>query len=423
MPNLTNVQLNMIRSWSILFTLTGSFFRQTADASVGIMVGLYLSYINSYITPVSALQVGLVGIAFNATILIFGPIFGALSDLRGRKVFMVIGPLIGAAVVQVYPLTTALPLILIAMVFEGFTGAFETPSAVGFLADVTPDASRSRGRAMALFEIVSAIGTALGYLAGGILWDYMGQNAFRILSVVYIGGAIIFFFGVREDFRPVQRAPRTVRYYRSLLTSRKVVSFSPAWLAMVAITTAWLSQAPFQLSGEITATDQSLMGGFSGTQISLIFLITGITLTLGMYVWGSASAIFNKINILLLSVSGVFGFCIALYFLNHVDLASRGLTNPQVIIISLVLLSSIFITSGFTPVALAYLSDISDEVSADRGMVLGVFLGVLLGGSRIVGSWLAGVFADWRGVDGIIVLTAALAGLGLLTIFWIKASE
>ena len=51
---------------------------------------------------------------------------------------------------------------------------------------------------------------------------------------------------------------------------------------------------------------------------------------------------------------------------------------------------------------------------------MGMYLGVLLGGGRILGSWLAGVFADWQGIDGMILLTAALTSLGLMNIVWIK---
>ena len=405
---------------SILSTLLGSLLRQTADASTSIMLGLYLSYVDAHVHPVSALQVGLVAVGFNATTLLFGPVFGALSDLRGRKIFMVLGPLIGAVVVQIYPLTVALPVIALALVLEGLTGAFETPSAVGFLADTTPDASVLRGRAMALFEIISAVGTASGYLVGGILWDTIGRGAFRVLSIVYMCGALTFLLGVQEDFKPARQARRTLRHYGALLASREVWSFSPAWIVMVSITTAWLSQVPFQLSRELTVGGQSLMGGFSGTVISITLLIVGITLTVGMYIWGSISARFDKVSIMLLSMIGVYGFCIALYLLNHVDLTSASLVRLPVVSAFLLLLAAIFITSGFTPVALAYLSGISDKTSSDRGIVMGMYLGVLLGGGRILGSWLAGVFADWQGIDGMILLTAALTSLGLMNIVWIK---
>lgn len=421
MQDSTKRQLSWKLYQSILATLLGSLLRQVSDASASIMLGFYLSYIDANIHPVSALQVGLVAAGFNAAVLIFSPVFGALSDIRGRKVFLVLGPLIGAVVVLVYPLTASLLLIALALFFEGFTGAFETPSAVGFLADITRGAGTLRAKAMAFFEIVGAVGTASGYLVGGVLWDRLGPGAFRVLSIIYLGGALTFSLGVRESFKPVRQARFTLQHYSTVLANREVWSFSLVWVAMVAIITVWFSQVPFQFSRELTTDGQSLMGGFSGTTISIVLFVIGITFAAGMYTWSSISTRFRKVDIMLLSIVGVYGFCTTLYLLNHIDLTSAGPTHLPVLIVSTLLLVVIFIASGFNPVALTYLSGISDEISADRGMILGVYLGVLLGGGRILGSWLAGVFADWQGIDGMILLTAVLASLGFLNIVWIRA--
>jgi len=61
--------------------------------------------------------------------------------------------------------------------------------------------------------------------------------------------------------------------------------------------------------------------------------------------------------------------------------------------------------SGFTPAALAYLADITEEYAGDRGAIMGLY-SVFLGVGQFVGSSLGGPFADWRGMDGVILLSA-----------------
>jgi len=70
-----------------------------------------------------------------------------------------------------------------------------------------------------------------------------------------------------------------------------------------------------------------------------------------------------------------------------------------------VLLIGAFLQAGFTPMALAYLADISEDFPEDRGVVMGLYSIFLAGGNLIGGSLLGGVFVSALRLDGVILLT------------------
>src|SRR5207249_655286 len=75
-------------------------------------------------------------------------------------------------------------------------------------------------------------------------------------------------------------------------------------------------------------------------------------------------------------------------------------------VLGLVILG-IFIESGFTPAALAYLAEIAEEQAEDRGSVMGVY-SVLLSSGQLAGTAMAGPFAAHSGFNGLIILTGLL---------------
>ena len=88
----------------------------------------------------------------------------------------------------------------------------------------------------------------------------------------------------------------------------------------------------------------------------------------------------------------------------------------------------IFVESGFTPAALAYLAEIAEERAEDRGSVMGVY-SVLLAVGQLLGSALAAPFADAQfhgerlGMNGLIVLTGLLCLVALFTVMLLGHAE
>src|SRR5207253_10683322 len=90
-------------------------------------------------------------------------------------------------------------------------------------------------------------------------------------------------------------------------------------------------------------------------------------------------------------------------------------------VLALVMLG-IFVESGFTPAALAYLAEIAEEQPQDRGSVMGVY-SVLLSCGQLTGTALAGPFAAAAGFNGLITLTGLLCLIALFTVLLLGRAE
>ena len=102
------------------------------------------------------------------------------------------------------------------------------------------------------------------------------------------------------------------------------------------------------------------------------------------------------------------------FALNH----SPGHATLQIIALATVVGASVFVLAGFTPAALAYLADISDENPIHRGPVMGAY-SMLLGVGQLVGAGIGGPLADRWHMDGLIFGTVALmlvAGVTVLAL-------
>ncbi len=82
----------------------------------------------------------------------------------------------------------------------------------------------------------------------------------------------------------------------------------------------------------------------------------------------------------------------------------------------------VMIESGFTPAALVYLSDISEMHAENRGMVMGLY-SFLLGFGQLIGSVLAGPFADKNGVDGLLTFMVILGIVSAISVTLLRKDE
>jgi predicted MFS family arabinose efflux permease len=86
------------------------------------------------------------------------------------------------------------------------------------------------------------------------------------------------------------------------------------------------------------------------------------------------------------------------------------------------LLIEVLVLSGFTPAALTYLADVTENYAADRGSIMGLY-SVFLGIGQLVGTSLGGYFADWNGVDGLLLLSAILGGITAISLLSLRRHE
>ncbi|MDQ2744234.1 MAG: MFS transporter [Chloroflexota bacterium] len=81
--------------------------------------------------------------------------------------------------------------------------------------------------------------------------------------------------------------------------------------------------------------------------------------------------------------------------------------NSPLAFVPLVLVG-VFLEAGFTPAALAYLADVSQDFARDRGLLMGLY-SVILGIGQLIGAVVGGLFAQFAYFDGLAYLTVLLA--------------
>ncbi|MFN8533746.1 MAG: MFS transporter [Dehalococcoidia bacterium] len=392
--------------------IVGNLVLRIASNSTGLMLGLYLQHINQTVYPISATEVGMFAVTFYLAELTLAPVFGTMSDRRGRRLFMLLGSLFGLVAVVMTGLTTVLVILLVTRLLEGLSTASSAPAILGLLSTETDDDAAKRGRSMAFFEVATIIGIAGGATAGGHIWAWLGSNGFFFVAGIYALSLVIFLF-IREH--PTTRRTHHVgpgRFFQ-LITTPRVLRFAPAWLAVNAIVGIWFSHGVFQFSKH--PDPQQFLSGLSGPVVGNFFGVFGLFFLVGCVLWGFLYARFSRPTLMLLALSGIFIDVAALYLLNRYG----HLGAPLLPVLVAILLGAVLIWSGFTPAALGYLAEIAESFPKERGTIMG-FYSIFLGGGQLLGGLLGGPFADARGVNGLILLTFLVGLVALVTVLLLR---
>jgi MFS family permease len=295
-------------------------------------------------------------------------------------------------------------------VIEGLSTATTAPSTLSFLSAATAQSASLRGRVMSWYEIATVVGIGFGFVVAGVLWDRLGYGAFLVVTAIY-ATALLAFALVTEEAELGGAVPvREGRSFREVLSKPRLLRFAPAWLCVNTIVGVWFTHSAFQLTGERRA-GQFLSGEFTGSTLGAAFAAFSVAFMLGVFLWGLAIGRRQKTSLMLITTLGIYLLCGALFALNRAG-ATGGLL---VTVLTAAFLVGVVIASGFTPAALAYLADISEEMAEHRGTVMGLY-SVMLGLGQLIGGALGGPFAQAWGVDGLILLTALLGSAALLVL-------
>src|SRR5712692_10067929 len=395
-----------------------AFLLRCGQSAATVIIGFYLAHLRSQGVPVVATIVALLLSSSYLVDLFVAPAMGALSDRFGRKPFIIAGPLIGLAALQVYPLSGSLAVLFLARGLEGVSAATLTPATLGFLADNTPVAHEPRGRTMAYYEIATLGGIGSGYALGGVVWQQLGIDAFRAVAGLYALSALVVWIWVSRTWQ-VQRLEQTgIRDFLGIIRQPRVLRFVPAWLCVTAVIGLWFNNVVFQLAGP-RHPGQLLTGGMSGNQVSTIMGLFVLVLIGGTFGWSRLFGRFpHKTTIMAIALGGMFVVCLDLLVLNH-----RADDSPWWCVGLVPLLALAVATeSGFTPAALAYLADITEDFQADRGVIMGLY-SIVLSVGEVSGGVLGGLFAQAWGLDGMIFLTLILAAAAMVTVLLLRRAD
>ena len=131
----------------------------------GIIIPILPFYIESM--GAGGTELGLLVASYAVMRLIFGPIWGSLSDRLGRKPVLLVG-ILGYAVTMVwFGLATRLWMLFAARILSGVLSSATAPTTMAFIGDSTSE--KERGGGMGLLGAAGGIGTIVGPVLGGFL--------------------------------------------------------------------------------------------------------------------------------------------------------------------------------------------------------------------------------------------------------------
>ena len=407
---------------SLVAVLAGTFTLRFSTGLTGAMLGFYLASLADAGHPVDAIVVGVFSATFYFAELALSPFFGILSDRIGHHRVMLYGPVFGGVAVILTGLTTNLVILGGTRWLEGASTAASVPSILGYIAMVTANDEALRGRAAARFEGATLAGLGVGFAVAPLLFQALGPNAFFLNAVIYGGSFLIYWRGVEDPAgeRETLSAPHFGwRRYATLLTTSHVWLLAPTWIAVNASIGLWFSQSIFQFAkSDPRFPEQTLMRGFSALEITIGAVVVGLLFGAGLLYWGDRFKNLRRTTIILYGILGGAALVAAGLVINH----GAGLAVVVLIGAAAVAAFGLFVLAGATPAALGLLADISERFPADRGAIMGLY-SVFLGIGQIIGSLIGGLAADLRGVDGLLVATAALLALALLPLTQLRRHE
>lgn len=371
-----------------------------------------------------AALVGFIGAAYFATELVGAPLAGRIADRRGQLKVLRWGPIFGivsALVALLTSLTTEAALILATVLFlarlnEGASAACAVPTTLTLLARETDGDPARRTRVMGAFEVTSMVGMVAGYALVGFAWDALDLFAFLLLPPVYAAAWVL---ALGRESSPRREgvgeagasgatgAPQpSVREVLGRLASEPGnVAFGVAWLAVNAVVGLWIQQAPFLLTLPERSVSQALVGGYSGSQVGLVFGAWGLAFLAGIALWAWLAPTWPRRRAMAVALVAMLGVVLVLVWVNH--------GGPVFVLWPA--LALVMVEAGFTPSAFAHLGEITEPLDLSRSTAMGLY-SVLLASGQLAGNLLGGLFAARWQMDGVLVLTAILAMVALVGI-------
>jgi MFS family permease len=176
---------------------------------VSMTIGLLLPVLPVYAKD--SLHVGNVGVglavaAASPTALLFQPLAGRLGDRRGRRILVIVGPLVAATSVAAYTFADSLSTLVLLRLVTGIGEGMVFVGAATIVNDLAPESRR--GEAVSLYSLGVWSGLALGPVLGEVVLHQGGYDAVWLTAA----GCSLFAAGaglVLTETRPENTGPVT----------------------------------------------------------------------------------------------------------------------------------------------------------------------------------------------------------------------
>lgn len=331
---------------------------------------------------------GIISASFFVASVISTPLFGRLSDRKGRKVFIAIGLLCYGIISLSFIWATTVYQLTLVRFLQGIAGGMIVPLIQAYVGDMAPPGAE--GKWMGYFNATLLAGFGIGPLLGGTLTEHMGMTiAFVIMAgLSLIAFLIVILYVPNTTDRKMISSPRfSFKEMGQSRTIRGLVGFRLAFAFSRGILTTFLPL--------FASISMGLSPAFIGVLMAAVILLMSLPQTYG----GNLADRFSRFPLVVIgSVT------------NLVFLALIPLTGNFWQLLTLCLFGSLG-----TAIALPAVSALIVEEGRKFGMgsTMAVF-SVAFSAGMGIGSILGGIIGDFAGMNSTFYLGAGMGLLGTI---------
>ncbi len=218
----------------------------------------------------TGVYVGMIFASFSISRILLLPLFGRLSDQKGRKPFIVAGLAAYTLISIAFVFSESIETLIILRFIQGAASAMIMPMIQAYVGEITP--TGSEGYAMGLFNLSMFLSLSLGPLMGGGIKDLWSLDAaficMGLLSAIGLLLCISFLPATSEE--KVKNRQNVIIPWSNFLKDKEIISifmFRYAYTACIGVIWCFLPV-------------------FADTEFSLSSSLIGVLVMLGVFVSG-----------------------------------------------------------------------------------------------------------------------------------------
>jgi MFS family permease len=236
------------------YKIFGTLFVSIFSVILGVGIVTPLLPVFAHDLGAGGFCIGLIFGSFSLSRTIFLPIFGHLSDIKGRKPFIIIGLLSYALISIAFMYVNDPYLLIVCRFFQGIASAMILPVVQAYVGEMTPKGQE--GFHMASFNISMFASLSIGPILGGYIQDqWKLQTAFVVMGILAFASflaALIFLPSSENEQYRTKRQEKTS--WQCLLKNHEIIglfSYRFAYTTCIGIIWGFLpvyADASFHLS-------------------------------------------------------------------------------------------------------------------------------------------------------------------------------